>query len=67
MELWIMLGVVAVNVIGWSPSDVMQFWVKPDQVSVFRFNANFDSESKFLKTDGVCSVKYEIKTTNNTM
>lgn len=67
MELWIMLGVVAVNVIGWSPSDVMQFWVKPDQVSVFRFNANFDSESKFLKTDGVCSVKYEIKTTDGTI
>ena len=41
--LWLLIGAVVVNVTGWIPRDVSQFWVEPDQPAVFYFDAKVDS------------------------
>lgn len=62
MDLLSLLGIVVLNVASWTPVDVAQFWVEPDQTSVFAFDANpADSAENMSRSE---SVAFEFKTTD---
>lgn len=62
MDLLSLLGIVVLNVASWTPVDVAQFWVEPDQTSVFAFDANLaDSTENMSRSE---SVAFEFKTTD---
>ncbi|MBQ7030270.1 MAG: hypothetical protein IJN32_08495 [Thermoguttaceae bacterium] len=45
MALWGLLGAVVVGVATWTPINVTQFWVEPNEPAVFRFESESDALS----------------------